>query len=558
MITKKTFCFFIIFIICASYYQINIQAQSLPLGSLVLEDYYRRAQLMGEVDANISFVSRPLFSSNLINVENIYDPTFTLDKNKSRKFGGKLRIKNNNGIVKLLPISIYQQFNSHHPEGINDGAMIPSRGYQSLVNVGVYGKIGPLSIQWQPEFIFAENKSFEGFQEGYINPLELIYPSSPHTNIDYPERFGENSLNKLLWGQSSIRLTFESISFGLSNENLWWGPGIRNSLLMTNSAPGFKHITFNTVQPVKTPIGLFEWQIIAGQLKGSNYTAGLPDDWRYINAMLISYQPKWVSGLFLGLIRSFTVYHNDMGNSLNDYLPIIIPFRKNIAGDSDDGGKRRNQIVSIFMRWVFPKSHAEIYVEYGREDHAWDLRDFTVQAAHSSAYILGFQKLIPLNKYKDQYIRINAELTQLGANQSTLNRPGGDWYTHYQIKHGYTHQGQILGAGIGPGSNLQSLNISWAQSLKMIGIQFERYVHNNDFYQMYVKDIRENWVDLSLSTFATWNYKNLLFNFNLKFVKSFNYQWIYEPNLNDPSSFWNGNGWDVFNFQAQLGITYRF
>jgi hypothetical protein len=47
--------------------------------------------------------------------------------------------------------------------------------------------------------------------------------------------------NKAFWGQSSIRLTFGPASIGLSNENIWWGPGIRNSLIMSNNAPGFKH-----------------------------------------------------------------------------------------------------------------------------------------------------------------------------------------------------------------------------------------------------------------------------------------------------------------------------
>ena len=132
------------------------------------------------------------------------------------------------------------------------------------------------------------------------------------------------------------------------------------------------------------------------------------------------------------------------------------------------------------------------------------------------------------------------------------------WYEHGLVLHGHTHNGQILGAGIGPGSNLQTLNISWVQSLKSIGIQFERYVHNNDFFQRYVKDIRENWVDMSATAFATWNHNNLLFDVKFRFVKSFNYQWVYTPKLGDPSFFWEGEGWDVFNLQAQLGVVYRF
>jgi len=120
-------------------------------------------------------------------------------------------------LVKLLPISIKQQFNSHHPEGFNDGAMIPARGYQNLLSLGVFAKYGVLSIQFQPEFVYAQNKSFEGYRPGYVNPLGLVFPKSPNKHgIDFPERFGQNSYGTFFWGQSSIRVTLGAFSFGFS------------------------------------------------------------------------------------------------------------------------------------------------------------------------------------------------------------------------------------------------------------------------------------------------------------------------------------------------------
>ena len=38
-----------------------VVAQFLPVGTPVLEDYYRRAQLLGEIDSSISFTSRPIY-----------------------------------------------------------------------------------------------------------------------------------------------------------------------------------------------------------------------------------------------------------------------------------------------------------------------------------------------------------------------------------------------------------------------------------------------------------------------------------------------------------------
>ena len=71
--------------------------------------------------------------------------------------------------------------------------------------------------------------------------------------------------------------------------------------MMSNHARGFKHITFNSIKPVKTKIGNFEWQLVSGRLESSGFTPpnidfeyggtkayipkinqmGVTNDWRY-------------------------------------------------------------------------------------------------------------------------------------------------------------------------------------------------------------------------------------------------------------------------------------
>ena len=76
---------------------------------------------------------------------------------------------------------------------------------------------------------------------------------------------------------------------GVSTENLWWGPGVRNSLIMSNNAPGFGHISFNTTAPVLTKIGSFEWQLISGVLQNSGLLP--PDTARTFNGQKL-YEPQ--------------------------------------------------------------------------------------------------------------------------------------------------------------------------------------------------------------------------------------------------------------------------
>jgi len=374
---------------------------------------------------------------------------------------------------------------------------------------------------------------------------------------------------KVYWGQSSIRLNFKSLSFGLSTENLWWGPGIRNSLLMSNTAPGFAHLTLNTTRPLQTPIGSFEGQIIAGRLENSGFPPLEPDhyyfqenlyvpkpnDWRYLAGIVLTWQPKWVPGLFLGFDQSSQTYGKNL-SGLRDYLPLFSPIKQVSAPDNPIN--TQDKLSSVFMRWLWTQEHAEIYFEFGQYDNTADLLQLLLAPNNSRAYIFGIRKLLPFNKSKNENILIGVEVTQLQENSISNIESGKEWYVSQAIRQGYTNQGQELGAGIGPGSNLQSLDVSWVKGSKKIGLQFERYVHNNDFYYYAFEDSEnysQHWVDLSVAATWEWNYKNLIFNAKLQGIQSLDYQWALKQNGNDP---FYVNQANTFNLQIQAGVTYRF
>jgi len=556
----------LIIIICGVFFPFWSNAQSLPVGTPVLEDAYRRAQLLGQVDSSISFTSRPLFPVESMKVGDAFDPLGSLGKERITKTNGVFKTSQGMGMVKLLPFTIQQQYNSDHPYSLNDGSMIPARGYQTLISGGFYAKFSLLSIQFRPEFVYAENSNYQGFYKQMSDQRWYEY-YQVQVFSDLPEKFGDKPYHKFLWGQSSIRLTLGPASIGLSNENLWWGPGMRNSLVMSNTADGFSHYTLNTVKPIRTPIGSFEGQIIAGRLENSGYD--VPDvnrtflgysiylpkknEWRYINAMVLSYQPKWTPGLFFGLTRSFTKFHTEKDSSFRAMFPVFFPMEKKSFTSNKVGDQR----VSAFIRWLCVAEHAEIYYEFMRESQPDSWRDFMLMPRYSSAYIFGLRKMMPLNRHKGQYIQVNFELTQLEQTNADPNDPYRYLYTSQMTHQGYTNNGQLLGAGIGPGSNLQSLSISWVNGLKIIGLQLERFVHNGDFQNIGIKDFRANWVDLSATGIIEWNWHNLLLSARFENVLSYNYEHFYRPENPDSGLFFEP-GINQFNFQAQVGVTYRF
>ncbi len=543
-------------------------AQSLPVGTPVLDDYYRRSQLLGKVDSNLSFTIRPLFPASSSKIHDVYDPDSTLKKDHWVSTG-PLSFAKGWGTFQILPLTWQQQYNSDHPYGWNDGAMIPAKGYQTMISGGFYARFGPLSIQLRPEYVYAVNPQFNGYAAGHSDQ-DLVNYYNYHNLIDAPERYGNSAYNKAFWGQSSIRLTFGPVSAGLSNENIWWGPGIRNALILSNHAPGFKHITLNTVRPIKTYIGSFEAQFIAGHLQASGFspleTTALANGTnlfvpkrggaRYFTGININYHVRWVSGLTLGYTRTFDAYQQDV-KSFSSYFPFFTAYQKVNSGINGDPFPR-DQYTSLYARWLLTKAQAEVYFEYGLNDNSYNYLDFIGSPDHSRAYLFGFRKMLLLPGKIDQHILFSAEVTQLSQTPDRLVRNAGGWYVHYQVREGQTNEGQVLGAGTGSGGNLQSMDVSWISGLKKLGIGLERYEHNVDFYRNAFPDINGNsrkWVDFAFALQGEWNYKNLMFNAKLQEIKSLNYEWVLKDYT--PGQYYIPHN-DVSNFHGELGVTFRF
>ncbi|RZM13418.1 MAG: hypothetical protein EOO88_44695, partial [Pedobacter sp.] len=371
MIMKLRLLFLLTFLLLATRF---VSAQTLPVGLLDnTDDLYRRQQLLGKDSSGVSLMVRPI---QLTGLNNLLVPGDAAG-NKFN-YWNKILWQNAKGNmeVRALPVVWQQQINSHHPYGWNDGAMISAKGYQTAISTGVFAKIGHVSIQLRPEFVYAANPYFLQTYEADNETSLKTAIANYHNSVDAPERFGDGAYSRANLGQSSIRVDLNPISIGISNESLWWGPGVRNSLLMSNNAPGFLHATINTVRPINTPIGAFESQIVGGRLEGSGVLppSGLKhakfNDWRYLSGIVFIYQPKWVPGLHLGFDRTFTAYRSDMGNSLGDYFPFFSSLEKKTFQNDEtlenaEDGHKRDQIFSLFARWLMPESQSEIYFQYG-------------------------------------------------------------------------------------------------------------------------------------------------------------------------------------------------
>src|SRR5690606_36773997 len=105
-------------------------------------------QLAGMLDSTVSFMVRPL-SPVLIDRDSIeqgrlirlHTATYYAPRTKGIKFA-------------LLPAVWQQQVQGHPAYRLNDGSMIPAKGYQSQISAGIFAQYGPLSVQLRPEYLF--------------------------------------------------------------------------------------------------------------------------------------------------------------------------------------------------------------------------------------------------------------------------------------------------------------------------------------------------------------------------------------------------------------------
>jgi hypothetical protein len=342
-------------------------------------------------------------------------------------------------------------------------------------------------------------------------------------------------------GQSSIRYDLGPLTVAASTENMWWGPGIYNSMLMSNNAPGFLHYSINSNRPINTFAGSFQFQLQAGFLQKDStqgyenkrlYPAIINNGKRYYNSINVSYQPKFLKNVYFGLTRTFQNYTLLQSSNSNgfvyNYVPVFVAFFKNTY--SDDTVKR-DQVAAVSARWILPKEKAEMYFEFGFNDAKQNFRDLMMDMAHSSGYVWGFKKLKYINE--TQYLNFNIEMARLAQTTSYLHRNAGNWYEHSGITEGYTNLNQIMGGVSGFGNNMQALAVSYHSGWNKLGFIFQHIVQNPydlvaGINEVGIRSIK--WTDYSFGLQTRYHYKKILLSANMELIKAKNYIWKKDNN----------------------------
>ena len=425
----------------------------------------------------------------------------------------------------LTPAVQYVQ-NSAVPFSINDGALWAGKGSSIALTGGLRVDANRLQVILAPQINFEANRSLPFYDNMHSGlPYTLPQYRSVYSTLwnifpngaDIPFRFGHRSRAYGDPGQSSASIRLGGVKVGVSTENEWWGPGIQNALMLSNNAAGVPRVFARSARPLLTPIGTIEFSTFLGRLEESNYFRStvaengvhVTDSAAYVNVgtrsrLLASgalvWRPKWESNLALGVARSVfeeRVYRGPLALRWFDlFRDVGHPNDLPVTDSTFRLG--RDQLLSLFGRWVMPNDGFEVYVEWLRASIPLSLRDFLTDPSHSRGYTFGLQWLAPANEWAGA-LRLQAELTNLEQDASFRYRPIGSIYTSRAVPQGYTQRGQPLGAAIGPGSSSQFVATDYIAQTWSLGIFGERIRWNEDAHGLTPYPSFKGWCENDVS-----------------------------------------------------------
>ncbi|MEP2026665.1 MAG: capsule assembly Wzi family protein [Reichenbachiella sp.] len=434
------------------------------------EDYYNLLKLKNSknLPSNISFFPSTIYSlqpDSALNWDIWNDKVKTSFANEKQKLN-----------FELLNPQVNYIYNSTYPRGYNDGPVWNGKGSNMNITAGFYGNYGIWHFTFSPIIVGSENRDFH-IPESEYNKSEYSFPFEK--NIDWVMRYGNDPYYNFHLGQSEIRIIHRNFTFAVSTANFSTGPARYNPIIVSKNAGGFPHIDLGTNRPAKTKIGEFEYRMVWGAFNESDYFDQNSDnDRRYFTGLTIGYRPIFMKGLNFGINRYM---YATWGNENLSFADTFAAFTKNstkIGAQNDI----YDQMVSVTIDWKFPSVGFEAYVEYARNDFPTSFFEFMEQPDRSRARTIGMIKDIDLKN--GDLLQFIYESTVLGANQVQLITPGGNpnYYAHSVVTNGYTNNGQVLGAGIGTGSQSDIIKIYWYKPTSRYGLHLSRIRLDDDYF----------------------------------------------------------------------------
>jgi hypothetical protein len=462
--------------------------------------------------------------------------------------------------ISPLPFYIAQTLHSKIPYPSYNGYLANAKGYGIYLNTGFFLKYRFLELKLSPEYTEYLSPVYEGFSERNSN---ILWGNryAWWNQVDLPENTFE-TLQKFYWGQSYVGININKVRLKISTENMWWGAGKHNALIISTNAPGIPHVSISTVSPLSLGIGSISFNSITGILSNSGLfppdtsyrDRGMllyvdkPEHNRFISGIDLKVKIDVFKGLTLGLSNVTQQYQNQL--YLNDYISSITSLFLIREGYLDNVPKQ--QLRSFYFNYLMSNIHLELYGERIKQNPRLMILDAMNNPERESGFLLGLEKAILMSNQKSWIVGF--EVTKLSQNPIYAIENASSIYLDPFIRQGFTHMGELIGANLGPGSNQQLFSLAYIDDQQRVNLELQRLVRELDFYYFAFsdnKDFRRFWVDMSAALSYQHAFKSALVHFETRYIYSINYQWEHDQNPDEP---YFAPGRDLSNWQVKCNV----
>ena len=321
-----------------------------------------------------------------------------------------------------LYLNSWYYYNDNAPNLENTSDKWVGKGSNFYKSIHYNYKNDFLIFSIEPFFYTSENLPFNaplnssGIPQEHTDPIFLalnenrVHSESPYKSYGIRE--------------SQIILHRNDIGMGFSNTNLWWGPGLHNSLHISNNTSGFNYFYLGTNATKRVREFGYNFKYIFSKLDKNIYEpyyTGLAGDISYFGNMITT----------VGFFRSFLSGGLSSSDDISLLEAMVLPFqsffKKTLQQQNNNVYPQDDvdQTFSVFVKSTSIENKFTIYLEYGTNDHRWDIYDFFQHPDHSMASILGFRKY---NLFKNDNLIFGVEYTNL-IQPKFMNRAGNsNWY----------------------------------------------------------------------------------------------------------------------------------
>ena len=300
------------------------------------------------------------------------------------------------------------------------------------------------NIVYSNDFIFTsfEPYYFRSQNTNRSEPQRILKFSNLNDNVAHVETPYISSGFR----ETQLYLNYKGIGGGFSNANMWWGPGIHSSLMMTNNTKGFGHLMLGTINEKRINdwgfSGRYVFSKFGDKSESKPFYSGFIFNATYYSEPIVT----------VVFSRALLSGGENSDYDINFFEAALLPFqfiKIDRPKNQEDMLNPIDQTYTGYLNLRFPKSGLVMFLEYGRNEGPENFNDLILHPDQSRAYIFGVRKYGLFNNIN---LMFGFEYTNLIQTPFWQLRDTRDWNSASQFDFN-TYDGRYWAATSGPDSD---------------------------------------------------------------------------------------------------------